>query len=167
MLRYIERAQEASAVADESFPQVAEHVIISDLPNLIFLRCRETAVLQVMRDLHDRVFFYKDPGRRFPEAIPDGQMRTFQLLAPFHGKPVIYLPVDDQSIFKGTRYRVTAGEYEGCVGILKRIKGEKRLIIKLTDYAAVATPHIPAVLLEDIDNPIPKARIMTAFRSML
>lgn len=121
---------------------------IADIPNLLFLHCTRRTIFALRSELYDRVLFYKDPKRLEVQEVPERNMRSFLILAPFHGKPVIYLPVDDPAFFDGPCFKVLSGEFAGCEGTLKRIKGEKRLIIKVSDHAAIATPHIPARLLE-------------------
>lgn len=122
---------------------------ISDLPTMLFLHCTQQTVRDLRYALYDRVLFYKDPERQEVQEIPERTMRTFLLLEPFHDQPVIYLPVDDPAIFEGPRMVVTEGVFRGCEGVLKRIKGEKRLLIKISDHAAIATPHIPARMLRE------------------
>lgn len=123
---------------------------INDLPTLIFIHCSQRRIESIRWELYDKVLFYRDPLRRYVEPVPECTMRSFLILAPFHDKPVIYLPVDDVSLFEGPKVRVTSGMFTGCEGTLRRIKGEKRLIIRLSDHAAVATPHIPKGMLEEI-----------------
>lgn len=125
---------------------------ISDIKSLIFIHCPLSEARTLKSELWDRVLFYRGAESRDPQAIPDGVMNTFLLMAPFHKEPVIYLPVDKISFFEGQRKRVTKGAFKGCEGVIRRIKGERRLIVKLSDRAAIATPYIPQNYLEDIDE---------------
>lgn len=141
---------------------------ISDIPSLLFIHCTARTIESIRDDIRNRCYFYTDPTRKTPQPIPDGTMRTFLLLAPYHGLPVFYISVEDPALFNGPTMRVTGGEFKGCEGVLKRIKGEKRLIIKVSDHGAIATPHIPAALLEDLSRPAPKpVEIRTPFHSVL
>lgn len=127
------------------------HVGISDLKTLFFLQCTSTAIQRLQFDLYDRLLIYKDAEKHEPQPIPNQVMQTFLLLAPFHDEPVIYLSVDDPKLFEGKRKRVKSGPFAGCEGVIKRIKGERRLVVKISDNAAVATPYIPRDLLEDAE----------------
>lgn len=127
------------------------HVGISDLKTLFFVQCTSATIQRLKFDLYDRLFIYRDAENHEPQPIPDQVMQTFLLLAPFHDEPVIYLPVDDPGFFEGKRKRVKSGVFAGCEGIIKRIKGERRLIVKISDNAAIATPYIPRDLLEDAE----------------
>ena len=50
----------------------------------------------------------------------------------------------------GDRVRVTEGQFKGIEGELIRIKGHKRVVIRLQDVAALATVYIPGNFLEKI-----------------
>lgn len=124
---------------------------INDIRTLLFLHCKQNAIEKLRRELWDRALFYRDASRLHVQQIPDNVMKTFLILAPYHDEPVFYLPVDDPGFFEGKHKRVKSGIFAGCEGIIKRIKGERRLIIRISDRAAVATPYIPQDLLEDIE----------------
>ena len=127
------------------------YVGISDIRTLYFIQCTDTTIHRLKFELYDKLLIYRDAEKREPQAIPDSVMQTFFVMAPYHDEPVIYLPVDDPGFFEGKRKRVISGIFKGCEGIIKRIKGERRLIVKLNDRAAVATPYIPREYLEDIE----------------
>lgn len=127
-----------------------QHSGIEDLKSLLFIRCPEATVNTIRYELYDKVLFYRSADKKRVEVVPERTMSTFLLLAPYHDEPVIYLPVDNPDFFQGPRKRVTTGIFAGCEGIIKRIKGTRRLIIKVSDRAAVATPYIPQEMLEDI-----------------
>lgn len=124
---------------------------IQDIRTLLFLHTTQNEIERLRRELWDRALFYRDATRRHVQPIPDKVMKTFLILAPYHNEPVFYLPIDDPSFFEGRHKRVKSGIFAGCEGIIRRIRGERRLIIKISDRAAVATPYIPQDLLEDID----------------
>lgn len=126
------------------------HEGISDIRSLLFLHCTDAQILSIRYELFDRMLVYRDAKRRNPQPIPDRDMQTFLIMAPYHDEPVIYLPVDDTRFFEGKRKRVISGAFKGCEGVIRRIKGERRLIVRINDRAAIATPYIPQGALEDI-----------------
>ena len=126
------------------------HSGIEDIKSLLFIRCTERTINSIKYELFDRVLFYRNADKTAIEPVPDRVMSTFLIMAPFHDEPVIYLPVDDPHFFDGPRKLVKSGVFAGCEGVIKRIKGDRRLIVRLSDRAAVATPYIPHDLLEDI-----------------
>lgn len=128
------------------------HEGISDIRTLLFVQCTDAAIRRLRYDLYDRVLIYRDSERREPQSIPDRVMQTFLIMAPYHDEPVIYLSVDDPGFFEGRRRRVVSGVFAGCEGIIRRIKGERRLIVRLSDRAAIATPYIPQEFLQDVEE---------------
>lgn len=127
-----------------------EHAGIADLKSLLFIHTTPAFMDSISNDLHDRVLFYRNASRTAFEPIPDRVMRTFLIMAPYHDEPVIYLSVDDPHFFDGPRKRVISGVFAGCEGVIRRIKGNRRLIVRISDRAAIATPYIPHELLEDV-----------------
>lgn len=126
------------------------HSGIEDLKSLLFIRCTEQTVNSIRYELFDRVLFYRNAEKTAIEPVPDRVMNTFLIMAPFHDEPVIYLAVDDPHFFDGPRKRIKSGVFAGCEGVIKRIKGNRRLIVRLSNRAAIATPYIPHDILEDI-----------------
>ena len=139
VLRYLER-------------EGIHHAGIADIRSLIFINCTDATIRSLRYELFDRMLVYRDAERHEPQAIPEREMRTFLIMAPYHDEPVIYLPVDSPAFFQGKRKKVTGGVFAGCEGIVKRIKGERRLIVRINDRAAIATPYIPQEFLEDVES---------------
>lgn len=127
-----------------------EHAGIEDIKSLLFIHTTKSNINIFCKDLYDYVLFYRNAEKTTIEPVPDCIMSTFLIMVPFHDEPVIYLPVDDPHFFEGPRKRVKSGVFSGCEGVIKRIKGERRLIVRISDRAAIATPYIPYNLLEDI-----------------
>lgn len=127
------------------------HEGIADIKTLIFVHCTDKQIQDIRSQLSDRLLVYRDAEKKRPQPIPDQVMNTFLIMAPFHDEPVIYLSIDDPEFFNGKRKRVISGLFRGCEGIIKRIKGERRLIVKINDRAAIATPYIPQEYLIDIE----------------
>lgn len=50
----------------------------------------------------------------------------------------------------GTRVRVIAGPFQGLEGTIVRIRRDRRLLIRIPGHCALATPHIPAPLLQPL-----------------
>lgn len=128
-----------------------EHAGIEDLKTLLFIHTTGTNIKIISSDLYDRVLFYRNADRSDFEWVPDRVMKTFLLMAPYHDEPVIYLSVDDPHFFDGPRKRIKSGLFAGCEGVIRRLKGDRRLIVRISSRAAIATPYIPHELLEDVE----------------
>jgi transcription antitermination factor NusG len=57
---------------------------------------------------------------------------------------------DPENLKGGEKVRVIKGEFAGVEGELYRIKGHKRVVVRLGDDVAVATTYIPKECLEKI-----------------
>lgn len=128
-----------------------EHAGIADIRTLIFIHTTDIAIERLRSELYDRVLFYRNADRTAVQPIPDKVMKSFLIMAPYHEKPVMYLPIDDPVFLQGKRKRVTRGLFAGCEGVIRRIKGERRLVVAINDHAAIATSYIPREYLEDIE----------------
>ena len=51
---------------------------------------------------------------------------------------------------QGARVRVTAGTLKGAEGYIKRIKRDRRLLVAIEGFVAVATSYLPPEMLEII-----------------
>lgn len=129
-----------------------EVVRIADIPNLMFLHCDTKTILWLKSELWGHLLVYRKAGSNQPDPVPEWAIRTIRIMAPFHDEPVIYLAVDDPEFFTGKVRRVTGGIFAGCIGVVKRIKGERRLIVRVSERAAIATPYIPQEFLEDAEE---------------
>lgn len=93
---------------------------------------------------------YSSEGR--PAPISDGEMERFKIVATAYATGIEYIEpeVAEKILAEGNRVRVKSGIFEGAEGVVKRIKGSKRLVVEIKGVCAVATPYIPAALLESI-----------------
>jgi hypothetical protein len=85
-------------------------------------------------------YIYDTDMKKF-QVIPDKQMRDFLFLQDFSDKAFI-LP-NPEGLKGGERVRVIAGE-------LYRIRGHKRVVVRLGSLGAVATTYIPRECLEKV-----------------
>ena len=89
-------------------------------------------------------------GVRVPSPIDEEEMRVFMLVTSVDGERLEYLGVGTVDYKKGQRVRVIDGPYKGCLGFIKRVKGNRRLLVSVEGLALVATSYIPAAFLEKI-----------------
>ena len=89
--------------------------------------------------------FLKNYSDSTPVIVPDRQMRDFMFLVTFSEQVIPLIP---HKLKQGDRVRVIKGELKGLEGELIRIKGHKRVVVRISDMLAVATTYIPASYLE-------------------
>ena len=90
----------------------------------------------------------KDREGRRSLIIPDKQMEDFMFLLDFSTDGVEVLNKD---LKRGDRVRVIKGPLLGLEGELVRLKGHKRVVIRLDGVASIATSYIPSSFLEKIE----------------
>ena len=122
------------------------------LCSLIFFRCAHRDTVKAIDVLHDKAMIYTavyDAGRH-ASAIPDAEMRMFRLVTDTANELLEYFSDNIDRFHEGQRVRVIAGEFEGAEGTVVRIKKDRRLVVSITGICAVATPHLPPALLQEI-----------------
>jgi hypothetical protein len=119
------------------------------LGSLIFIRTEEE-FMQAFRREHGKYFWpYCQPDRVTPVPIPDKEMEIFQIVCRNQDQ-IIDLGEDKLEYHLGDRVRVTHGIFKGAEGHIKKIKGDRRLIVTVNGISAIATTFIPFAWLEKI-----------------
>lgn len=115
----------------------------------------ETA--QFLQQLQSRLqsvcpfMLYYDREAKQPAPISDHEMNIFMLVTSSDKQGLEYIDENAVNFTQGSRVRVTGGEFEGAEGYIHRIKGNRRLIVKIEGVVAVATTYIPSCFLEKLD----------------
>ena len=120
--------------------------------SLLFLRETERFVLDLQTQMKARypLMAYFNRETKKPGIIPEQEMNTFMLVTSAGDTALEYLDTDEPLFRSGDRVRVTGGIFEGAEGYIKRIKGNRRLIVSIEGVIAVATAYIPGHLLEKL-----------------
>ena len=82
-------------------------------------------------------------------VVPDKQMQDFMFLLDFFFSEDA-VQVLNENLRQGDRVRVIKGEFAGIEGELIRIKGHKRVVVRLEGAFSLATTYIPGSYLERI-----------------
>ena len=120
--------------------------------SLMFVRGREQYVLELSKRLKNTMplMAYFDRDTRKPAVISDLEMNVFMLVTSTGDPGLEYLGEEPSDLRSGDRVRVTEGPFKGAEGYIKRIKGNRRLIVSIEGVVAVATTYIPGCFLEKI-----------------
>ena len=123
------------------------------ISSLLFVRCTCEEIIAWQRKLTGKVMLYTHvtDGIRLPSPIDEEEMRFFILVTSTDDDRLEYLNVGSIDYKKGQRVRVIEGPYKGCMGYIKRVKGNRRLLVSVEGLALVATSYIPAAFLEKLD----------------
>lgn len=74
-----------------------------------------------------------------PLTLDDETMHHFIAVAGSESEQILYLSAGECSLKAGDRVRVVAGLFAGVEGRLVRIRGDRRVVVELPGFMAVAT----------------------------
>ena len=115
---------------------------------MIFIRTDKATSFSLINDHMLNVVSLKDIEGRHSLIVPDKQMEDFMFLLDFSTNGIEVL---NKNLKRGDRVRVIKGPLQGLEGELVRLKGHKRVIIRLEGVASIATSYIPSSFLERIE----------------
>ena len=123
------------------------------ISSLIFVHCTEEQVWDLQKTFYGRVMLYshKTDGNRIASPVDEEEMRVFMLVTSVEDDRLEYLDVESVNYKEGQRVKVLDGPYKDCEGYIKRVKGNRRLLVAVEGLALVATSYIPSVFLEKIN----------------
>lgn len=118
------------------------------IPSILFIRCDAASLDAIREEFRGAVLFYLNADRSAPAQIPEKEMASFIIVTSGNGE-LVELEVRDRSFLEGQRVRVIGGPFEGAEGVVRRIKGDRRLIVEIPGVTVVATSFIhPSLLVE-------------------
>jgi transcription antitermination factor NusG len=124
--------------------------LVPVIHNLIFVYSTRNFLDAQKRELEDRlpVRYIMNPELHCPIVIPEKQMRDFIAVAGTLDEQLIWLDPSTTKLKKGDKVRITGGLFKGVEGTLMRIKGDRRVVVAIQGFMAVATAFIHPSLLE-------------------
>ncbi|MFI3321305.1 MAG: UpxY family transcription antiterminator [Rikenellaceae bacterium] len=130
-------------------------VVKPAIHNLIFVK----AELTLLNHIKSRLNFIhniliENNGRLSPIIVPERQMEQFINVVRTSLDKVIYVDLSLARLEKGTKVKITAGQFEGYEGVLMKVKGarDKRVVLNIECVVAIAIVSIDAELIEKIEN---------------
>ena len=84
--------------------------------------------------------------------ISDSEMQRFIAVAGTYNDHLMYFQPDELNLSKGTKVRITGGDFEGQEGVFLKVKGarDRRVVIEIQGVIAVALATIHPDLIEVI-----------------
>jgi len=116
------------------------------LPGILFIRTDYTQALALSKACGDKITYLRDSATGQFQVIPDKALADFQFLQEFADKTIV-LP-EPEKLHGGEKVRITRGEFAGIEGEIYRIRGHKRVVVRLSGLVAVATTYVPREFLE-------------------
>ena len=116
------------------------------IPNLIFIHSDYNTCLSLVNEYKLSMNYLLNLETRQLLVVPDKQMHDFMFLLDFSEDAVQVL---NENLRQGDRVRVIKGEFAGIEGELIRIKGHKRVVVRLEGAFSLATTYIPGPIWKE------------------
>ena len=127
------------------------------ITGLIFVYTEYASLLTLPQDSGFAMTFMRNLETGKFLVVPDKQMKDFMFVLDFSGSAI---PISNENLHRGTRVRIIKGELAGVEGELVRVKGHKRVVIRLEGLFSLATTYVPKEYLESLSSsPDPSDRI--------
>ena len=118
------------------------------IPNLVFIHTTLKTCMSLIQEYAFDMRYLRDRETGNFLIVPDKQMNDFMFLLDFSKEMV---EVVNENLKKGDKVRVIKGDFAGIEGELIRVKGHKRVVVRLEGVVSLATAYIPGSLLEKIE----------------
>ena len=115
--------------------------------SMIFVRTTKRNSFSLLNDYSLPMKYLRDFERHQALIVPDKQMQDFMFVLDVAMDGVEVLNKD---LKRGDKVRIIKGPLCGLEGELIRVKGHKRVVIRLDGVASIATSYIPSSFLEKI-----------------
>ena len=128
------------------------------LPNLFFVFGTIDEVRTFVEDKVNLSYirFYRcnnatDNKRNVPLVVPDGQMRSFQIICAANNTDILTVPDNVAKFRNGQLVRITEGVFAGVEGRVARYNGQQREAVIIDGLLTIATAYIPSAFLEVVE----------------
>ena len=121
--------------------------------SLLFVRAPQERLPEVDACVKEKGFVYRTADRKTEAVIPDKQMAMFQLVCSSGAEGLEFFADEDMTRYKtGDKVRVLEGPLKGAEGYIKRIRKDRRLLVAIEGFIAVASSFIPPQFLEKVPD---------------
>jgi len=118
------------------------------VPGLLFIRTNYQTACILPSESSIKMIYLRNLESHQLLIVPDKQMQDFMFLLDFSDSTV---QVENLNLRQGDKVRVIKGDFAGIEGELIRIKGHKRVVVRLEGLFSLATTYIPGHYLEKIE----------------
>ena len=126
--------------------------LVPVIHNLIFVHACPSEIKRVKSQV-SYLQYITDTRSGQKIIIPDHDMQRFIAVAGTYNDHLMYFHPDELNLSKGTKVRVTGGDFEGQEGVFLKVKGarDRRVVVEIRGVIAVAMATIHPDLIEVID----------------
>ena len=125
--------------------------LVPVIRNLVFVHARPSEV-QRFKSQITYLQYITDTRSGRKIVIPDHDMQRFIAVAGTYNDHLLYFQPEELNLSKGTKVRITGGDFEGQEGVFLKVKGarDRRVVIAIQGIIAVAMATIHPDLIEVI-----------------
>ena len=126
-------------------------VLVPVIHNLLFVHARPSDLKRVKSQVA-YLQYITDTRSGQKIIVPDVQMQRFIAVAGTYNDHLLYFQPEELNLSKGTKVRITGGDFEGQEGVFLKVKGarDRRVVIAIQGIIAVAMATIHPDLIEVI-----------------
>lgn len=124
--------------------------LVPSIHNLIFFHIEPSAMKQYKATTKLPVRYIMNPATKKPVVVPERQMNNFIAVAGSYDEQLEYVQYDARKFTRGDRVRIMGGPFEGAEGVLRRVKGNQRVVVSIEGIVAVVTTDIHPSLLKKL-----------------
>jgi transcription antitermination factor NusG len=117
------------------------------VPCIIFVYTTYHTALSLPVESGYSITYIRNLDTKKLQIVPDKQMQDFMFLLNLSEKT---FKIGNANLRKGDKVRVVRGPFTGIEGELIRIKGHKRVVVRLEGVFSLVTAYIPGEYLEKI-----------------
>ena len=125
--------------------------LVPVIRNLVFVHARPSEV-QRFKSQITYLQYITDTRSGQKIIIPDHDMQRFIAVAGTYNDHLLYFQPEELNLSKGTKVRITGGDFEGQEGVFLKVKGarDRRVVIAIqgiiTDAMATILPDLIEVI---------------------
>ena len=124
--------------------------LVPSIHNLIFFHIEPSLMKEYKATTKLPIRYIMNPATKKPVVVPENDMKNFIAVAGTYEEQLVYISPKPGQFTRGDRVRIMGGPFEGAEGVLRRVKGDSRVVVSINGLVAVATTSIHPSLLEKI-----------------
>ena len=124
--------------------------LVPSIHNLIFFHIEPSLMKEYKANTRLPIRYIMNPATKKPVVVPDKEMQNFIAVAGTYEEQLEYIVPKPGQFTRGDRVRILGGPFEGAEGILKRVKGDSRVVVSVLGLVAIVTTSIHPSLLEKL-----------------
>ena len=124
--------------------------LVPSIHNLIFFHIEPSLMKKYKAETKLPIRYIMNPATKSPVIVPEREMNNFIAVAGTYEDQLEYITPKPGQFSRGDRVRILGGPFEGAEGVLKRVKGDSRVVVSVTGLVAVVTTSIHPSLLEKL-----------------